>query len=80
MVAAVMPKRAAASRSIRMNSARPLFCSSVATSVISGICAMRSIRRGTQTVKSSGLGLSSTNWYWVRLTVESMVRSCDGCM
>ncbi len=53
-----MPKRAAASRSILMNIARPLFCSSVATSVISGICAMRSIRRGTQTLKSSGLGLS----------------------
>jgi hypothetical protein len=26
------------------------------------------------------VGASSTNWYWVRLTVESMLRSCDGCM
>ena len=41
---------------------------------------MRSISFGTQVSKSAGLGLSRTNWYCVRLTVESMVRSWTGCM
>ena len=50
------------------------------TSSISGTLARRSSSFGTQTVNSSGFASSSTNWYCVRLTDASMVRSCTGCM
>src|SRR5260370_29891280 len=41
---------------------------------------MRSMSRGSQTGNSSGLASTRTNWYWVRLTVVSMLRSWTGCM
>ncbi len=45
-----------------------------------GTCCSRSISFGTQTANSSGLASCSENWYWPRLTVASIVRSCTGCM
>ena len=35
---------------------------------------------GTHSPRRSASGSSSVNWYCVRLTRSSMVRSCTGCM
>ena len=42
--------------------------------------AIRSTTRLVQVLSSAWSTPSSTNWYWVRLTLASMVRSCTGCM
>jgi len=53
---------------------------SLATSASSGSAESFCMRRGIHSAKSLLSVLSTTNWYWVRLTAESMVMSCSGCM
>ena len=81
MVAGVMPKRAAVGRSITMSSARPFMLMSLGRTRDSGLCCSRSTSLGTQVIETGLLfGFSRKNWYWARLTVESIVRSCTGCI
>ncbi len=67
-------------RSTSTYTERPWVCRSLATSSTCGSVFMRSMSRGSQTGNSSGLASTRTNWYWVRLTVVSMLRSWTGCM
>ena len=80
MVAGVMPKRAAVSRSITRFDRQPLLLQ-VAGDVgqLRRVAAAASTSFGTQSLNADRFGFSSTNWYWVRLTVASIVRSCTGC-
>ncbi|MNF75346.1 hypothetical protein D3C84_574100 [compost metagenome] len=74
------PRRLAASRSIARYTCRPLSCRSLATSVSSGRSARASTSLPLHRLSSSASGDDMLNWYWVRLTRSSMVRSCTGCM
>ncbi|MNC37400.1 hypothetical protein D3C75_859610 [compost metagenome] len=80
MSATLMPRRLAASRSITRNTCRPLSCRSLATSVSSGRCCRASTSLPLHSANSSASGDDRLNWYWVRLTRSSMLRSCTGCM
>ncbi len=80
MVAGVMPKRAAVGRSITMSSAWPWTFRSLVTAAKPGVAASRSTSRGTHAANRLASGFSRKNWYCARLTVESTVRSCTGCI
>src|SRR5439155_1108063 len=75
-----MPSRLAVARSMSTNTCRPPSCKSLVTSARPRSCCNRSTRRGTHSASSCAFASSTVNWYWVRLTRSSIVRSCTGCM
>ena len=82
MVAGVMPKRAAVV-AVDVDEDRQALALQVAGDVgelaAAGCSASHQLRHPGRRA-ASGSASSSMNWYCVRLTVPSMVRSCTGCM
>ena len=54
-------------------------CQSLLTSASCGWACRRLSSGGTQVLSASREFACRVNWYWVRLTVVSMVRSWVGC-
>src|ERR1041385_6414102 len=79
IVAEVMPKRAAVSRSTTTVADRPRSMKLVETFSSAGDADILWISFGTHSVSVAELASSSTTWYCARLTVESIVRSWTGC-
>jgi len=74
----LMPRRAALSRSMVTYAASPLSSSLLTTSASSGCWRSAASSLGVQVDNTVESALSKVNWYWVRLTVLSSVRSCTG--
>ncbi|MNV22477.1 hypothetical protein D3C71_1134520 [compost metagenome] len=75
----LMPRRAAATRSISTCACRPWSCRSLATSARAADCCRWASNRGVHCASWSLSGLVRVNWYWVRLIRSSMPSSCTGC-
>ena len=80
MAAGVMPSRLAEARSISTKTCRPWSCRSLVVSASCGAWRRRSTSFGTQVLRLFVSASSRLNWYWVRLTRSSIVKSCTGCM
>ncbi|MNN15867.1 hypothetical protein D3C81_1289870 [compost metagenome] len=76
----VMPRRLAMSRSITRYTCRPLSCRSLATSASSARCCSACTSLPLHCASRSASGDDRLNWYWVRLTRSSILRSWTGCM
>ncbi len=79
MSAALMPRRAAAVRSISSQAWLPCSARSLATSSSCGCCCRCETSRGVHSASASMSGLDRLNWYWVRLMRSSIDNSCTGC-
>ena len=79
MFCGVTPSRAAVSRSITRCASSPSFCWSLATSRNSGRLFSAATTRPLTSASSVAFASSSVNWYCVRLTRSSTVKSCNGC-
>jgi len=75
-----MPRRPALSRSMSMKAMAPWSCRSLATSASWGRLRSFSVSRADHWASCTSLAPSRLNWYWVRLALSSMERSCTGCM
>jgi hypothetical protein len=80
IAAGVIPSRLAVVRSNETYACNPLSERSLATSVICGTSFSRSTSVCTHFASSIASVSSTVNWYCVRDTRASIVRSCTGCM
>ena len=80
IICAVMPRRAAVSRSITNPACRPLFCWSLFTSSKPETVRNFASMRGPQTSRSWTLSLCNVYWYCALLARPPTRKSCTGCM